>query len=163
MMKRLLLLLISLPILWFLGRAAVYAFVSDETRLRWHVEEMVDGYNSGSVGDVVRLLQKDWRHEGIGMDREMLHGGLIREFFEDRHPTTKQLLRRVDLEDEVQVQVSGDEALVLMDATFLRQGKEEQWREVWTTSIEAEFVRTDRGWRVQRTRHEDHSGTYRSR
>lgn len=163
-MKRLLLVLIAIPVLWLAGRALVHALASDETQILWHVEAVREGYNSGDIGDVMVRIHRDWRHERPGVDREMLKGGLLQEFFQDRHPSTKELLRRVDVDqDSIEVRVEGDEAQLGLEAWFSRRGREDEWNEVWRARIEADLVRTEDGWRIQRSRHEDLSGSRLSR
>lgn len=171
-MRRALAVLVALPLLWLGGRALVRAFASDETRIRWMLASMEEGYNTGDVGDAVAPLHRDWSHEGTELDRDLIRAGLARELFQDRDPRTKKLRRRVELDPgSVEVAVGEDGADVALVARFARldprpdAGAEDEaaWGVVWTARIEAELVRTDDGWRILRSRHADVEGTQLSR
>jgi len=162
-MKRLFLIALAAVVLFLVGRMVVRALADDETKIRWIVEEMRDGYNDGGVGDVVGPLHLEWRHRGSGVDRDLVRGGLVREFFQERDPKTKQLTRRVDVDlDALEIEVTGDEATLGMEAAFSRW-RGEQWAEVWRARIEGDLVRVDGRWRLLRSRHEDLAGSVRAR
>ena len=163
-MKRLLLLLVALPVLWFVGSAVLRGFASDETQIRWRIEAMRDGYNSGDLGDVLIALDREWTHERSRLDRELIKGGLLREFFQDRHPKTKELLRRVRFdESSFDVQVSGDRAQLELVVTSSRWKGDDRWEDVWEARISADLRRGDSGWKILRSRHENLHGTHRDR
>ena len=163
-MKRLFLLGLAVVFLLLLGKMFVRALADDETKIRWIVEEMRDGYNDGGVGDVVGPLHLDWRHRGSGVDRDLVRGGLVREFFQDRDPKTKQLLRRVDFDPEsIAIEVDGDAATLELVAAFSRLRGAGEWEEVWRARIEGDLLRVDDRWRLHRTRHEDLDGSVRAR
>ena len=163
-MRRLLLVLAAALTLWFLGRALVHALASDETKIRWRVEAMEEGYNTGDVGDVIAPLHADWTHEQhAGLDREMVRAVLAREALQERNPNTRRLARRVDLdEDTLAITVDGDAATLEVVASFSRW-VDEAWKPDWTARFHADFVRTDDGWKTNRSRHADISGTQLSR
>jgi len=159
MVKRILLGLFVVAGLYLGVGLVVRLLASDETRIRWLVEQMEEGYNTGHPGSCVGPLAKDWRHEGYGVDREMLLGGLF-QTARDRDPKTRELRSRVttDLES-LAIAVDGDRATLTARATFegLRGGA---WQEVWRLEIEAELERRDEGWRIVRSRHHDLQGTF---
>ena len=162
-MLRALLAVLGLVALWFLGRALVYALVSDETRIRWHVESMAEGYNEGDVGDAIGPIHRDWKHEGTELSRDLLHGGLVREFFQDRDRETRKLLRRVAIDGEsIEVRVTDDRAEVELEAAFERM-EDGAWVPRWRARIHGELERGDDGWSFRRTRHENLEGTQLSR
>jgi len=163
-MKRVLLILVALPVLWFASRALMHALASDETLIRWQMEAMREGYNEGKMSYVVRPIHEDWRHEGQSVDRDLLKRGLLQEFFQDRHPKTKQLMRRLDFdENALDLRVEGDTAQLALEVRFSRLQGGEEWREVWRARIEADLTKTKEGWRLLRTRHEDLEGSSRLR
>ena len=162
-MKRLFLLALAAVVLLLVGKMVVRALADDETKVRWIVEEMRDGYNEGDVGDVVGPLHREWSHRGSGVDRDLVRGGLVREFFQERDPKTKQLTRRVDVDlDALEIDVAGDEAALGLEATFSRR-RAEAWEPVWRARIDAELVRVDGRGRLLRSRHEDLEGSVRAR
>jgi len=154
-MKRALAVLLATVIVVLGTRAIVRSLASDETKIRWTLEALVEGYNEGDVGDTVRPIAGDWRHEGYGFDRDDVRGKLIAEFFQDRDPKTKQLTRRVALDDDtIEIEVAGELATLTFDAGFERV-KDDLWTEVWRARIEADLERGDSGWLIHRTRHTD--------
>jgi hypothetical protein len=162
-MRNLLLLTLVVLLLWIGGRWLVYALASDETRIRWMLGTMEEGYNSGDVGDAVGPLARDWSHEGHSLDRELVKGGLIRESLQDRDPETKELMRRVELDGEtLVVTVDGDAATLEVEASFARQ-REGAWETTWRALVSGELRRGEDGWEIHRTRHRDLEGTQLSR
>ena len=142
----------------FLGRALYRALASDETKIRWMVQDMVEGYDEGDVGDCIGPFAADWRHEGHEITRELLRGALIQTVLE-RDPATKERVSRVDLdEDALVVTVDGASAHVAGEARFsrLRRGA---WEPVWTMRAEAELEKREEGWKIVRSRHQDVKGT----
>jgi len=158
MLKKILLALACLVGL-YLGVGLVRrALASDETKIRWLVETMEEAYDEGRPGTCVGPLAKDWHHEGYAVDREMLLGGLF-QAARDRDRATGQLRSRVAVDHEgLEITVNGDTARLVAPATFerLRAGA---WERAWQARFEAELERTDDGWKIVRSRHEDLAGT----
>ncbi len=144
----------------FLGcRWLVRSLASDTTKIRWIVESMEEGYDEGDPGQVVAPLAQDWRHEGHGLDRDLLLGGLFQTAIRDRDEETKQLLTRVDIDmDSLAIAVEGETAELDCDATFFRLRKG-AWEPVWAMHAEAELAKTDDGWQIVKSRHADLRGT----
>jgi|GEM_PF-2688332 len=163
-MKRLLLAVAALVVLWLAGRALVSALASDETRIRWRIEAMRDGYNEGDLGDVVAPIHDDWRHAGSSVDRELLKAGLLREFLQERRSRSKQLVRRVEIvPDSLTIEIGEDEARLEVELSFSRLQGDDSWKESWRALVEAELLRSDGRWLVHRSRHEDLAGSRRAR
>ncbi len=159
MLKRTLLLLSTVPVLYFGALLLWRALASDETKIRWLVEGMEEGYNEGRPRACFGPLALDWRHENYELDRELLRGALIRTALQDRDPRTKELLTKVELDDEsLAITVDGDRASLECDLTFwrLRSGV---WDQVWSMHATAELAEGDDGWKIVRSRHEDRRGT----
>ena len=58
-MKRILLIALGLLLLVLGARALFRALSSDETKLRWRLEAMEEGYNEGDVGDAIGPIARD--------------------------------------------------------------------------------------------------------
>lgn len=163
-MARVLLVLLGLVVLGFGGRALIRTLASDETLIRWEIEAMERGYNSGDVGDAIAPLTKDWVHEGYELNRDLLHAGLVGEFFQDRHPVTKELLRRAELvEDSLEVELTGADAARANAEVVFSRLEQEAWGEAWRARIESDWERREDGWRLVHSRHSDLRGTQLSR
>ena len=162
-MKRALLVVFALVFLFFLGRWIVIALASDETKIRWLVENMEDGYNEADAGDCIGPLAEDWTHEGYEVERELIRGAILQDYLQDRDRETKKLRRRVDVDhDTLVVEVDGDTARFTVEVTFERL-REGEWEETWRMRAQAELQAGEDGWKIHRTRHEDLRGTQLSR
>ena len=159
MARKILLSLLALAGL-YLGVGLVVRFLaSDETRIRWLIEQMEEAYNDGRPGSCVGPLARDWKHEGYSIDREMLLGGLF-QAARERDKETRQLRSRVEVdEDALEIALDGERATLATEAVFsrLRAG---QWERTWHLRIQAELVDGDEGWKIVKSRHEDLSGTH---
>ncbi len=159
MAKKLVLSLLALLALYLGIGPLRRLFASDETKIRWLVEQMEEAYNAGRPGSCVGPLAKGWRHEGYEIDRELLLGALF-QAARERDRETRQLLSRVVVdEDALVIRVDGARATLEVPATFsrLRAG---QWQESWRISVTAELEHGDEGWEIARSRHADLAGTH---
>ncbi len=159
MFQRAFLGLVLIAATFFLIRGVVLRFVSDETRLRWIVEEMVAGYNDASLGPCVGPIADDWRHgSSTTLDREVLKGGLLRQFWNERDHRTKAFLYRVEVpEDTLSIEVREGEATLDLEARFERL-RGATWEPLWHIRIEAELDQLDGDWKIRRSSHEDLEG-----
>lgn len=158
-MKRVLLLL-ALALVVVLGvRWVVLALVPDETKIRWVVEEMEEGFNEGSAKRSVSGLAEDWSHEHArGMTAELLQRYLFGEFQGMRAQGDHRLDARVEVdEDELSIQVDGQEASLDGEATFSRLQAGE-WVPNWRVRFHARLEDRDDGWLVVRSSSEDLEG-----
>jgi hypothetical protein len=160
-MKRFLLSALATMALFVAGRWLVHALASDETRIRWRLEDMADGFNRTRTDACLAGLALDFRDETYGAERQDVRQGLARIFFEKKDPVTRGFLYRLDLPREsIKIDApSADEmtAQVEMLARFFEQhGEEEEL--AWETRIKAEVVELDGDWYVRRTEHETLAG-----
>lgn len=151
-MTRFLLVAVAAFAAFFGVRAIVRALASDETKIRWVVEEMASGFDDTRTSRVLGGLSSDFLDETWGADRELVHAGLARLFFEEKDPETKRFLYRVDVpKDELAVEVDGDTARVSLVARFYAvHGNREQL--AWKARIEAALVKSKDGWKIRRSR-----------
>ena len=158
-MKRLLLVGLPLLVLGVFGlRWAIHALASDETRIRWMVEAMEEGFNDGSAKGATGGLGRDWRHEGMdGLDAETLRGMLLREFMELRRRDGELSVRIEVPEDTLAITVDGESATLECEALMERR-REGKWTGAWRSRIEGELRKGEEGWEILRTRHEDLEG-----
>jgi hypothetical protein len=157
--KKILLGALTLAGLYLVSGVVIRFLASDETKIRWLVETMEEAYNAGRPGKCVGPLAKDWRHEGHGIDRDMLHGALF-QVSRERDRETRELLSRVEVdEDALVISVDGDRATLQADTIFSRR-RGAAWEPTWELSIEADLVDGDDGWEIVRSRHSDRAGTH---
>ncbi len=159
MFKKLLLILLAAPVLWFGGKAIARALASDETLVRWTVEGMERGYAKNRVNPVLGPIAPEWRHEGSAEISRGLFGDALRQrFFGERHPQTRERLDRVTIDWgtwEVEVVEESATARFDLEVEELRGGA---WEQLGLAGFEVEFERGPDGWRLVRSRHEERVG-----
>lgn len=154
-MRRVLLSIGALVILWFGGRALVRLFASDETKIRWTVDAMIDGFNATRMDPVLSGLDREFLDESFGADREMVRSACAYLFFQAKDPETKKFLYRAEWKTSSIdiVAGSGNEparASADLDVSFFRR-KAEAEEPVWRVLVLAKFVERDGEWRIERS------------
>jgi len=161
--KPILLVLLGSVAVFFLGRALVLTFVSDETKIRWLVEGMEEGFNEGDLSDCVGPLHPRWLHEGYSLNREYLKGGLFQAFREERDRDTGERTSKVEVDEEsFYVEVEGEKARLEVEARFSRL-RNEAWELTWHIRVSGDLEKGEDGWKIVRTQHDDLKGTQLSR
>lgn len=156
-MRRLVLVIIGIALLLLAILELRVRLASPETRIRWRIEEMVEGFNDARVSPCMKGVAEEWRDEGGRVDRSRLADGLRYTFFQEKDPKTKAFRFRVELEEELVIVLDpedGESATVELLARFdcLRL---EEWTPTWRVNIGAEMVEHEEdGWQVVRTRRE---------
>ena len=155
-MKRFVLSAIAAVIAFVAVRWIVHALASDETRIRWTLESMADGFNDTRTNKCLAGLAPDFRDETYGADRQDVQRGLARLFFEKKDPKTRGFLYRVELpRDAMEIEVDANEARTAR-ATVLARFLEKQGDAesvAWETRIAAELVKRDGDWLVHGSEH----------
>ncbi len=155
-MKRLSFSLILIALSFLVLRRLYVALASDEKQIRWLVERMEEAYDDGRAGGCVADVHREWTHEGTEeahLDRALLEAGLRGRFFQSRSKEGRELLVRVDVDqDALEIAVEDGMASLACEARFYEQERGE-WSETWHARLEAELVREGGRWLVKRTRH----------
>jgi hypothetical protein len=157
-MQRFLLSALAAFAAFFGVRSIVRALASDETKIRWVVEDMESGFNDTRMSRVLGGLSSDFLDETWGADREMVHAGLARMFFEEKDPDTKHFLYRVDIpKDELAMEIDGEAASMNLVASFYEvHGASEKL--AWKARIHAALVKTKDGWKIRRSENKSLEG-----
>jgi hypothetical protein len=159
-MKRLLLGLLAVIVLYFLAHWLFVALASDETRIRWLLEDMAGGFNETNARAVVAGLAEDFKEETDGCDRNGVRLGLNHLFLTQRDARTREFPYRVEIGVEslrIAVDAAGRTARVELVARF-HESRGEAARVAWEVRIEGELRKGDGGWEVIRSRHETAAG-----
>jgi hypothetical protein len=134
-----------------------FALASAETQIEWAIEDMLDGYADGDVGDCIEYLAKDWSHEqSPGANREYMAQGLRGQRLQDMQSRADR--RAVIDGDSLEIQVTDATATSSMTARFFRSGEGSEEALEWHARLFAEWHQGDGGWEIVRTRHENLSG-----
>lgn len=158
-MRRLLAALAAALVLFLVGRWVVLALVGDETRIRWRLESMVEGFNETRLAPVLEGVAPQWHHDHSRVDRELLAQLLRSVFFNEKDPESGRFPLRAEIEPE-SLEVTLDEeregrARALLTGRFLVL-EEGEWSSAWLARLELELEEHDeRGWQVVRSEHTD--------
>jgi hypothetical protein len=157
-MNRFLLSAIAAFAAFFGVRALIRALASDETKIRWVVEDMVKGFNTTHMSLVLDGLAHDYRDETSGADRELVHAGLAHLFFENVDTETKRFLQRVEIPaGELAIEIDGERATVDFLAQFFEtRGTTET--PAWKARGHASLAKTKDGWKIVRSEERTLSG-----
>jgi hypothetical protein len=165
-MKRPLVAIAVLALLFVGGRAIVRALAPDETKIRWRLEEMRDGFNETELAPVVDHLHPLFREEQSGADVDQVEQALIAIFFGEIDSATKSFALRVDCDfDAWLVQLGADQAPASAGGECsLFRSKAGVERLLWRAKVELELVDDEHdGWLVQRAAFETLEGDRRLR
>lgn len=158
-MKRILLGLVLALVAIVVVRQAVRALASDETRIRWMVEEMVDGFNEGSGKRASSGFAETWRYREETLRRDDLRGGLLAEFQRQRSQQARRLTLRASVpESSLAIEVTGDTAHMELEL-HIEKLRGEVWEPHWTLRAKASLERGDEGWRIVEVSKEDLEGS----
>ncbi|MBI4602169.1 MAG: hypothetical protein HY721_09435 [Planctomycetes bacterium] len=135
---------------------AYRALAPEETKIRWLVESMAEGFNRSRPSRTIEGLAEDFREDTAKASKPEVHQFLAYLFLKERDEKTKDFLWKVELE-EVEVSVLSEEeprkAELGLTAAFSRRAGG-SWSPVWKARIDAELEEREEGWRVVRARHE---------
>mgnify|MGYP001160506611 CR=1 FL=1 len=154
-MKRVLLGLLALALLCFGVRAIVHALASDETKIRWVVEDMTDGFNETRMNPIMSGLAQDFLEDGWGADKELARAGLAQLFLQSKDPRTRKFPFRAQVpEAECSIRVqAGEPRTAEMDLVALfEQSQGEEWHSAWKARVHAQLVLGPGGWKIRRAR-----------
>ncbi|TAJ24711.1 MAG: hypothetical protein EPO68_01145 [Planctomycetota bacterium] len=165
-MKRLLAAIAVLALVYFAGRAIVRALASEETKIRWALEEMRDGFNDAEPAPVIDHLHPLFREEQSGADLDMAEQALIAVCIGEIDSTTKTFALRAEADfDAWAVELGADDATATAkgDVGLFRSRAGVEKLE-WRAKVELELVDDEHeGWLVQRAAFETLEGDRRLR
>jgi hypothetical protein len=90
MLRKVAIALIALAIVWLGGRALVHALVSDETKIRWNLEEACEGFTEARMSPILGFLAPDFVEESSGRPRAEVRAAVASVFFSAKDPQTKK-------------------------------------------------------------------------
>ena len=151
---------LGLALLAYFGvRALVYALVPPKTRVRWVVEEMLEGFNEARARPVLAGIAKDFVDETSQTRREDLHQVLAWMFLNETDDQGGFLWHAELVPESLAITVAEDEqsADVACSVNFaVRRGTES--RAVWDAHFRGTVAETEDGWqwtRVVEANHRD--------
>ena len=161
MLKRLLFGALLCVLVLLVGRWLVHAIASEETRIRWKLEAMADGFNHTDTNQVLAGLAPDYFDQTYGADRPTVRQALAYVFLQRKDPVTKGFLYEVELpEDAIEIELVGEHeesARVTLLARFSEK-KGEQRTVVWETRVQAVMIEREGEWMVATSEQDTESG-----
>jgi hypothetical protein len=149
--KRVLLVLLGLVALFFGVRAIVHALASDETKIRWLLEDMTDGFNETRMNPILSGLAQEFVDDGSGARKDDVRAALAQLFLQRKDPQTKKFPFRARIEVEA-VRVQGTKSAESDFVLDVEESRGELWRAAWKARVHADLVQDSGDWFVQRTR-----------
>ncbi len=157
-MKRVLLIVIAIPVVLWLGNTIWWALLSDETKVQYRILEMREGFNAGVPRTVMAGVAEDYQDTDTGFDAKVLHTLLVSLFFTTRHPETKAFDLRVEIPEQLGIQTdeSSGDITASFDLSFTVTSQPA--REPWVVHVDVRFDERDEGWLVVRSNFQPLSG-----
>ncbi len=157
---RKLLLFSALASLAFLGARAIYrALASPETKIRWRMEEMVEGFNEMRMKHVLRGIHQEFVDRVADVTREDLHS-ILAWMFLNELDARGGFLWSAELDPStISIEVApGDRsASAACRVQFFRRRGENRELD-WDARVAGELERSERGWQwivITSANHED--------
>ena len=135
------------------GRVIYRGMASEETHIRWLVEEEVEAFNSASISGCMVGFAMEYEDTTLRLNRTSLQQVLLYAFQKRRDPETGRFLYSIQIPDEsLQVTLKGDDRLqaeVQFPVVLSEAGKP-----VWEIGVQAELIRDENGWAIVSSSHE---------
>jgi len=132
-------------------RALVIALASPATRVRWVVEDMLEGFNRARAAPVLEGIAKDFVDATAALTREDIHKVLVYLYLNETDEQGGFLWSATLVPDSLAVEVAEDEQSAdtrLAVQFHLRRGAQSEL--VWDAQFRGTVSRTDDGWRWTR-------------
>lgn len=133
-------------------------FASDETRIRWRIESMMEGFNETRLSPAMQGIGAEWRDESRRVDRARLADALRYLFFNEKDPQTRAFPYRAELvPDTLLIEFEDTDrsrARVDFEARFLMLNASE-WEPTWRVRVRGSIEEHENlGWQLQQSSHE---------
>ncbi|HVR73604.1 MAG TPA: hypothetical protein VMT52_04705 [Planctomycetota bacterium] len=141
------------------GYALSRALASDETRIRWLIEDTIEAFNDSRTGGTVEGLDADFREETAKLRRDEVKLIAIQLFLQERDPQTKDFRFRVEpgkLEVKIDPAAPLKASLTLVVEFLELRGQ--TFVPGWTIEVDASLEKKDDGWKIVTSRHKTLKG-----
>jgi len=166
MLRKIGLLLVVLGLLAVGIRYLVLTLASDETKIRWAIQDAAEGFGDARANPVLELLARDFQDQPSGYTREDIRGPLAAVFFQEKDPETKGFPYRLEIADEaIAIEVTKgdpDSAAVSFPGKIV-DTRGRQRRDAWAFEIEGRMEEREDGWCFVSTTHRTIDGSFRLR
>ena len=149
-------------VLALVGYLAYPLFASEETRIRWVLEDSTESFNSTYLADCLEGFADDYQDETLAeLDRELLTQALRVAFMREIDQQTKEFQMRVLMpEEELQILVADAEDQATAEFRLhLEKRLDEEWRPTWELQVTAKLAKVEGDWRIRSSSHQTLFGT----
>jgi hypothetical protein len=144
---------VALVVAVLAGRAVYRSMASEETRIRWLVQEEVEAFNSASISGCMAGFAMEYEDTTLRLDRTTMQGVLLHTFRKRRDPESGEFLYSIQIPDEsVEVTLVGDDQIqaeVVFPVVLSEAGVP-----VWELAVHGELRRDESGWAFVSSWHE---------
>lgn len=150
--KRILLVLLGLVALFFGVRAGVRMLASDETKIRWLLEDMTEGFDDTRMNPILSGLAQDFVDDGSGARKDDVRAALGYLFLQRKDPKTRKFPYRARIEVQALRVSAGRQAEAEFELVLEQSDGEDAWGEAWKAHVHAELAQDSGDWFLRRTR-----------
>jgi hypothetical protein len=147
-------------------RSLVLALTSEETKIRWAIQDAADGFRDARMDPILTVLTREFRDETSGFGREDLRAALAGAFFGEKDPKTKSFPYRCEIaDDSIHVVLTPGEP-ARASVTFPGQivdTRNDSRREAWSFTVEGQMEVRGGSWCFVTTTHATVAGSVRLR
>ena len=154
-MRRILLVLLALVALFLGIRALVHALASEDTKIRWLLEDMTEGFNDTRMNPILRGLGAEFTDDGSGAHKADVRAGLARLFLQRKDPQTKKFPYRAAIAPEgftVSVHEGETPSAEAEFVLVIEESAGEEWHAAWKARVKAQLGCDSGDWLLARTR-----------
>lgn len=155
MLRKIAIALIALAVVWLGGRALVQALVSEETKIRWRLEEACEGFTNERMGPILDFLAQDFVEESHGAHRQDVRAGVASVFFSAKDPETKDFpYVAIVVPDTLAVDFdTGDEDKARLRCSIrITDTRGNEDRIAWEFKLDGMMIDGDDGWQLVNAR-----------
>jgi hypothetical protein len=134
---------------------------SDETQIRWRIEEATEAFNAARPGSTVAPLADAWWDRTSGIHKDTLHQLLVGLMLQEKDEGGRFRYAVLVPPESLAIEVLEDgKAHATLEAAFFRTlGGERKLQ--WRFALEADLAEGDDGWEIVATEHRTLEGSSR--
>ena len=151
-MRKIALILAGLVLTFLAGRAVIRGMATEETKIRWLVQEEVEAFNATSISGCMEVFASEYQETTTGLYRADLQRVLLYVFQKFRDRDSREFLYHLVAPDELVDVVLRDQAETMAEADF-KVVLSERGVPVWSIRVQAELFRGEDGWRFVSSQH----------
>ncbi|MEE9127824.1 MAG: hypothetical protein V3U11_11850 [Planctomycetota bacterium] len=160
-MIRVMFVLLGLALALVAGYCGYRMLASDETRIRWLLQDAAVSFNNMNLRGCVGAFDQDYREKTTGLGLLELKNALRVSFLQRVDPKTKAFLYRIRVPEQgISVKVGDNGEQAEAQFTLYLEGRQHGAFETqWQIAVTAELHKADNGdWRIHSSSHETLDG-----